>query len=199
MYPLPNNIASLLGSRICHDLVSPIGAISNGVELLQMSDAAAGPELDLISESVQNANARIRFFRITFGMASPDQHIGIKEIRETLDDLTRGTRLRIDWQSDADLGRPEVKLVFLMILCMEAAMPWGGRISVLLDSNRWHVTGSSDRMKDIGPLWDALINPGAAPSLGAAEVQFLLFPYLLLERDRALLLDVSADKITAEF
>ena len=57
------NLAALIGSRICHDLISPIGAINNGLELLGMSDAREGPELELISESVGNASARIRFFR----------------------------------------------------------------------------------------------------------------------------------------
>lgn len=57
------NLAALIGSRICHDLISPIGAINNGLELLGMSDTPEGPELELISESVGNASARIRFFR----------------------------------------------------------------------------------------------------------------------------------------
>ena len=54
------DLTALLGSRICHDLISPIGAISNGVELLLMDNVAKGPEMTLIAESVANANARIR-------------------------------------------------------------------------------------------------------------------------------------------
>ena len=57
MIPTSRHIAALLGSRICHDLISPIGAISNGVELMQMSGADSSPELALISESVESANA----------------------------------------------------------------------------------------------------------------------------------------------
>ncbi|HMS96693.1 MAG TPA: histidine phosphotransferase, partial [Tabrizicola sp.] len=59
------DLAALIASRICHDLISPLGAIGNGVELLAME--RAGPELDLLSESVAHANARIRLFRISFG------------------------------------------------------------------------------------------------------------------------------------
>ena len=59
---MTQDIAALIRSRICHDLISPIGAIGNGVQLLAMSCGAAGAEMDLITESVQNANARIRFF-----------------------------------------------------------------------------------------------------------------------------------------
>ncbi len=58
--PQSPDLAALIGSRICHDLISPIGAIGNGLELLSMA-GAGGPEVALISDSVSNANARIRF------------------------------------------------------------------------------------------------------------------------------------------
>ncbi|MGB2202346.1 MAG: hypothetical protein ACPH5G_13525, partial [Pseudooceanicola atlanticus] len=50
-------IATLIGSRICHDLISPIGAIQNGIELLTM-EGKTGPEVALIEDSVRNASAR---------------------------------------------------------------------------------------------------------------------------------------------
>lgn len=57
------NLAALIGSRICHDLISPIGAINNGLELLGMSgNRMEGPEIDLIGQSVQNASARASAF-----------------------------------------------------------------------------------------------------------------------------------------
>ncbi|MEO1362985.1 MAG: hypothetical protein AAFU86_04320 [Pseudomonadota bacterium] len=73
------NLAALIGSRICHDLISPIGAINNGLELLNMAGASDGPEMELISESVENASARIRFFRMAYGAAS-DQPVGRAEV-----------------------------------------------------------------------------------------------------------------------
>jgi histidine phosphotransferase ChpT len=65
---MATEIAALIASRICHDLISPIGAIGNGMELMALSSGQeqSSPELDLISQSVENANARIRFFRIGF-------------------------------------------------------------------------------------------------------------------------------------
>jgi len=193
------NIAALLGSRICHDLVSPIGAISNGVELLQMSGSSTGPEMDLISESVENASARIRFFRVAFGIASLDQHLGIGEVKEILDGLTKGTRLKIDWQSDQNIARAEAKQAFLMIQCLEAAMPWGGRITVSQIETRWGIAGLSDRLKDVSHLWTALQDPNGMHDVTAAEVQFLLLPLLLTEQGRSLDLSVSDVGITARF
>ena len=63
------NLSALIGSRICHDLISPIGAINNGLELLGMSGNTPGPEMELIHDSVGNASARIRYFRVAFGAA----------------------------------------------------------------------------------------------------------------------------------
>ncbi len=85
------DLAALIGSRICHDLISPIGAIGNGVELLMMDGAAKTPELALIAESVANANARIRFFRVAFGAAGGDQRIAKGEVAGIIADMTRRT------------------------------------------------------------------------------------------------------------
>ena len=56
-------LAALLGSRICHDLISPLGAIGNGIELLELSGIDS-PEVALIREAVADANRRIKLFRI---------------------------------------------------------------------------------------------------------------------------------------
>ena len=90
--PESPDFSALIGSRICHDLVNPIGAIGNGVELMQMDGAVRGPELTLIAESVANANARIRFFRIAFG-ASGGQRVSKSEVLAVLSDLTHGYAL----------------------------------------------------------------------------------------------------------
>jgi histidine phosphotransferase ChpT len=62
-------IATLVGSRLCHDLANPIGSISNGLELLNLSDTVSGPEFDLTVQSVQEAIARLEIYRVAFGTA----------------------------------------------------------------------------------------------------------------------------------
>ena len=64
-----DKIGALIGSRICHDLISPVGAVANGLELLERWRAAAGPEWRCSSRKRRNASARIRFFRLAFGDA----------------------------------------------------------------------------------------------------------------------------------
>jgi len=195
----PQDIAALLGSRICHDLISPIGAISNGVELLQMSGDGTGPEIDLISESVSNANARIRFFRVAFGATSPGQMIGAKEVRAILSDYTQGARVQIDWNSDGDQPRAAVKLAFLLVQCLETALPRGGQITVAEQDGIWSVAGQSERMKIVAPLWHSLLDGTPSQDIRAAEVQFLLLPLLMFSEDRTLSLDIAETGITARF
>lgn len=170
------DLNSLLGSRICHDLISPLGAISNGVELLAMAGTGNAPEIALIAESVENANARIRLYRIAFGIASRNQGLGASEIRNILAEVYRKSRLTVSWQIDGDCTRSEVKLAFLLLLCFETAMPWGGRISVQRDGDRWSLHGSAERLSMSEELWSLLSDPAAKVELTSAQVHFALAP-----------------------
>lgn len=193
------DLIALLGSRICHDLISPIGAIGNGVELLMMDSKTAGPEMTLIAESVANANARIRFFRIAFGVASSDQSVARSEVQSILSDMTRGSRLVIDWQGPATLLRREVKLAFLLIQCLETAMAFGGRITVEPGDTRWTLTGAAPRLKVQPGLWEVLSNPGAAHEVTAAQVQFALVPAELAQQGKRLVAEIRDTEIRLSF
>jgi len=193
------DIAALLGSRICHDLISPIGAIGNGVELLMLDGGAPGPEVALITESVGQANARIRFFRVAFGAASGDQRIGRAEVTSILAAMTGGGRVTIDWQGPPDMARREVKLVFLLILCLETAMPHGGRILIERGEGGWTVTGHTARPRVDPDLWEVLSNPAAAAEIGPAHVQFLLVPEEVARQHRRLTVEVDPAAIRFPF
>lgn len=193
------DIAALIGSRICHDLISPIGAIGNGVELLMLESRDQGPEMALISDSVAQANARIRFFRIAFGAASPGQRIGRPEVAEVLAGLTRGGRLVIDWQGPAEMARAEVKLACLLILCMETAMPQGGRITVSHGDGRWALTAEAARLRVDPALWEVLSNPAAPAEIGPAQVHFLLVPEEIRRQTRRLAVETGDGTIRLSF
>lgn len=193
------DLTALLGSRICHDLISPIGAISNGLELLMMDGSHGGPEMVLICESVANANARIRFFRVAFGLAQADQRIARGEVQSILSDVTRGGRLQIDWTSDPDLSRPEVKLAFLLIQCLEQAMAYGGRITITAKDGRWLIVGHADKLRIDTALWEVLANPQATPPITPSLVQFPLVAEELLTHGHRLKTTLSPTDIQLEF
>lgn len=193
------DINALLGSRICHDLISPLGAIANGVELLLMSGGAATPEVALIAESVANANARIRFFRVAFGSASSDQRMGRPEVTAILTDVTTGGRLSFDWLVPGDVPRTEVRLAFLAMQCCETAMPYGGRISFGRDAGRWTIKATATRLKLETDLWAAVQKPAPMPQVSSAQVHFPLFAAGIAAQRRALQIDLSPAAITIQF
>lgn len=202
---MPDNpdLAALVGSRICHDLISPLGAIGNGVELLAMTSATAGPELSLIADSVLAANARIRFYRVAFGAAPGDQRIGRPEVLSILADLTRGSRLAIDWQAAFDQSRADVKLAFLLIQCLESALPFGGRITIAAEAERWRLAGRAERLKVDAPLWAALHDgadrPAGERDLTPAQVQFGLAAEEARRRGRLLQTSIGPEEIRLSF
>ena len=185
------DLTALLGSRICHDLISPLGAIGNGVELLAMAQASDSPELSLISESVENANARIRFFRVAFGAADTDQQIARREVCSILAAYCKAGRISIDWQVTADPIRATAKLAFLLIQCLESAMPFGGQIVVTEESGRWQLEGRTEKLKIEPELWEVLSNPSAAQQVRPAEVQFALVPQTIHDLNRNLQVSVE--------
>ena len=173
------DLAALIGSRICHDLISPIGAIGNGVELMLMDRRSIPPELALIAESAASANAKISFFRIAFGFSSPGQRVSAKDIQSTLAALGQGGKIRFHWRSPTDLDRAAVRLAFLLIQCAESAMPWGGDMTIEESHGSWSLIGEAGRVKYDPEIWAGFSREeGQAPTtpseMSAAKVHFLL-------------------------
>ena len=194
----PQDLNALLGSRICHDLISPLGAISNGLELLAMSGVADSPEMTLISESVEHANARIRFFRVAFGSASPGQEIGRAEIVSILGPLSSG-RLTIDWQLENHPLRAETKLAFLLIQCLETAMPWGGTITVWQNGDEWLLEGRAERLKPLPELWPVATRDQDSKGISANHVHFPLADQAAQELGRRVTLSETDGAISLNF
>jgi histidine phosphotransferase ChpT len=193
------DLTALVGSRICHDLISPLGAIGNGVELLELSGIPHTPEMALISESVETANAKIRFFRIAYGMAQPDQRIARSEVTATLTAAARSGRISYFWSPDGDQNRAEVRAVFLLLQCFESAMPHGGDIRVERDGPHWELTCEGDHLKVDEVLWGTMMSARNRPAVTASQVQFLLLPEVLNDLNRALALKIDRDRIVARF
>ncbi|TRW95158.1 histidine phosphotransferase [Paracoccus sp. M683] len=179
----PLDLALLLGSRLCHDLISPFGAISNGVELLQLGGAqtggpAAGPEMQLVSDAVEAARTRLQTFRMVFGQTRGDQRVSGPDLKKLAQGMAVQGRLKIDIEDDADQPRSEVQMVLLAIMCLESAMPWGGRVLALRNGPKWRLVAEADRVKPEPELWAWLDTPapGAAalPAPPPAKVHFAL-------------------------
>ncbi|MDD9901830.1 MAG: histidine phosphotransferase family protein [Alphaproteobacteria bacterium] len=92
-------VLEFIASRICHDLVSPVGAISNGVELMQELGEDAGAEaVKLIATSAHQASFRLKAFRLSYGAAGTDKNIGFKDISEAFTDLISASRVKVTFE-----------------------------------------------------------------------------------------------------
>jgi histidine phosphotransferase ChpT len=194
----PADLASRLASRICHDLTSPLGAIANGVELLVLAGTERTPEIDLIADSVESANARLRFFRLAYGAAGR-QAVSRSEVVRILSALGRGGRHAYDWMPVGDHPRAEVKAVFLLLQCLEAALPLGGSLRADRDGLTWVVTATGSRVRSDLRGLSALGSRTPLVPESAAEVQFALLAGLLVDLGRPLALACAADRIEARF
>jgi histidine phosphotransferase ChpT len=191
------DITALVSSRICHDLISPIGAISNGVELLHELPGGASPELALIAESAETAARKLRCFRLAFGAAEPGAQVARSEIETTLTAMFTG-RASVELMAGgaADLPRLLAKALLLTLLCQERCLPMGGESRVLLEGDGFLIETAAARIRDLGPLWSLLDRPGTRVELAPAEVQFALLAELLGQSRARLSRNISEGRIT---
>ena len=130
----PLDLAALLCSRVCHDVISPVGAIVNGLEMLETE---SDPEMrdfamDLIRKSAASASARVQFCRIAFGAAgSLSAAIDTGEAETAARGLIATDRTTLRWNAPRRLApKNAVKLVLNLCLIATAAAPRGGTVTV---------------------------------------------------------------------
>jgi histidine phosphotransferase ChpT len=110
-------VIQLIASRICHDLVSPVGAVNNGVELMQELGEDAGSEaIKLISDSAQQASIRLKAFRLSYGAAGTDKNVGFKDVREVFSDLLKAGRVQVEFEPDIGVKFSMPPRGFFMVL-----------------------------------------------------------------------------------
>lgn len=130
----PLDLAALLSSRVCHDVISPVGAIVNGLEVLEEEKDAEmrGHALALIKSSANEASARLQFCRLAFGAAgSKGASIDTGDAELVTRQLIADERTQLLWSVPRVLmSKNKVKLLLNVCLLADAAIPRGGVISV---------------------------------------------------------------------
>jgi histidine phosphotransferase ChpT len=128
------DLAALLCSRVCHDIISPVGAINNGIELLD-EGGADEDAMQLIRTSARNASARLQFARIAFGAAgSAGMQIDTGDAEAVAVAFLKNEKPELEWIGRrALLPKNKVKLLLNLLLIASAAIPRGGKLTVTLD------------------------------------------------------------------
>jgi histidine phosphotransferase ChpT len=128
------DLAALLCSRVCHDLISPVGAIVNGIEVLEEEKDESTKEfaLDLIKRSAATASAKLQFCRIAFGAAgSAGAQIDLGDAEKVARGFMEDDKTKIDWNLPrALLAKNRVKLLLNMLIIAGQAIPRGGKVTV---------------------------------------------------------------------
>ncbi|NTE87128.1 histidine phosphotransferase ChpT [Agrobacterium rubi] len=194
------DLAALLCSRVCHDVISPVGAINNGLELLDEggSDADA---LDLIRTSAINASVRLKFARLAFGASgSAGASIDTGEAEKAAKDFAAAEKkAEVTWNGPrAIVPKNRVKMLLNLFLVAYSAIPRGGNVDVVLENPetdaRFEITVKG-RMMRLPAKFVALSEGTEEEAVDAHSVQ----PYytLLMAHEAGMTIDyaVHEDRI----
>jgi histidine phosphotransferase ChpT len=130
----PLELAALVASRVCHDIISPVGAIVNGLEVLEEEKDEAMREfaMDLVQKSARQASAKLQFSRLAFGASGgAGAEIDMAEAGRCAAALMEREKAELDWQVTAGLlPKAQAKLVLNLLLVALNSVARGGRIRV---------------------------------------------------------------------
>ncbi len=192
-----DNLPELICSRICHDLINPIGAINNGVELMTEL-GGGGPELELIGQSADTARAKVEFFRIAFGAAGNGM-LGYAQARRVALDMFAPTRLRLDFRAEwGERRRALVKLLYLLLLCCEKALPRGGELACTPTDTGWVLESNAKTAPD-PELWEHIRTGAALDNIGSAQIQFWLARKLAVETRTEISVQIDGSALRIAF
>ena len=155
-------LTSLMSSRLCHDLVNPVGALSSGLDVLNDDDMDAemrDEALSLIHTSTSKAVALLKFARLAYGLAGGYEHdISFEEAKELLHAVYASTKATLDWQvGDPSAPKEEVKAILLVAHAASDCVPRGGDVVISGARGDYLVTVTGKRL---------ILNDGAPKALG---------------------------------
>ncbi|MAS12260.1 MAG: histidine phosphotransferase [Nitratireductor sp.] len=189
------DLAALLCSRVCHDIISPVGAINNGLELLD-EGGADEDAMALIRASAVNASARLQFARIAFGAAgSAGMQIDTGDAQAVATAFIANEKPDLEWHGTrALLPKNQVKLLLNLLLVANSAIPRGGKLRVYLENLE---SAPAFKIKAEGPMLRVPpkfleLHSGSKPEepIDAHSVQF--YYTLLLARDTGMTVNIRA-------
>lgn len=180
------DLAALLCSRLCHDLLSPVGALTNGLELLADE---RDPEmrqrcLDLLDQSARISTDKLKFFRLAFGAAGGfGEMVPLDDARAVVDALAANNgRTEMNWQLSGDaLPKPAVKVMLNFALMAIEALVRGGTIDIAADVNE----GSSElvvRASGARIAFDPEIGRALEGKMAAAELSSRTAPAAMVHQ-----------------
>ena len=195
------DLAALLCSRVCHDVISPVGAINNGLELLDEGGADADA-MDLIRTSALNASVRLKFARLAFGASgSVGASIDTGEAEKAAKDFAIAEKkTEVSWNGPrVIIPKNRVKMLLNLFLVAYSAIPRGGSIDITLENPEYDATFtlvSKGRMMRVPSKFAELLTGSIEESIDAHSIQPYYTVLLADEANMELAYEATDESIT---
>ena len=140
----PVDFASLLCSRLCHDLLSPVGALNNGLELLadETDPAMRARCMELLADSARASASKLKFFRLAFGAAGGfGEEVATREAKSAIEGLiAENKRIELAWLVDEEtMPKAAIKVLLNLVLIGSESLVRGGRMEIGGEDNAGHL------------------------------------------------------------
>ena len=199
--PTDLTFTSLICSRLCHDLVGPVGAIANGIELMEMEDdpAMADDALDLLRSSATNASRRLSFLRLAFGSSGGDElPLPVADARRAAVEFFEDHRLELVWpEGDAPgVAKGRTRLALNLLLAGAGGLIRGGDLLIDLTSDVLIVRGVHERAGLSEQVVDALEGRSSASTGEDARIIECYLAHMIAENEG---LTIKVDQGAGQF
>lgn len=128
-------LSELIATRLSHDLSGQIGAVSNAVQLYQESPDMLEQVIGLISFSSDDLMAKVKFFRLAYGVPSNEEKADLEKIREIAEGYLKTKKVALNWQFQSDVCNYSSKLVMLCASIVGDSLIKGGEVNIYNDHN----------------------------------------------------------------
>ncbi|HXW49009.1 MAG TPA: histidine phosphotransferase family protein [Xanthobacteraceae bacterium] len=188
------DLAALLCSRVCHDLISPVGAIVNGLEVMEedKDEETKTFALELIKKSASQASAKLQFCRLAFGAAgSAGAQIELGDAEKAARGFLEDGKTTLMWKLPRELvPKNRAKLLLNMLMVAGGTIPRGGTLTAEAADAGYRVTATGSNAR-LAPATTALLAGSPAQTVDAHAIQ----PFYtgILARDCGLVLSATLD------
>jgi histidine phosphotransferase ChpT len=201
----PLDLAALLCSRVCHDVISPVGAIVNALEVLEEDDPSMRDfALDLIKKSARNASARLQFARLAFGAAgSAGAMIDLGDAGNVANGFLNDEKLALDWEAPrALLPKNQVKLLLNLLVLAAQAVPRGGKLvsraTVEGEQGRFQITATGPHARIPAHVEELLASRSESGAIDAHAVQPLYTGMVARAAGMTITFAIEGETVTIE-
>lgn len=195
------NFIEMLCTRFCHDIIGPMGAVSNGAEFLREEmPNLQSQALDLIETSGKEAVARVQFYRQAYGLGNKGGSASLTEAKELSANFFTGSKIALIWEdkytdmAPVNITEAEKKLILNLIIIISGTLIRGGKLSFAIDDSKFELKAEGK-----GAQLDAGIESvlsGSTSELSPKLVQAIYTQKLLEQANAKIAITKATDAIT---